>query len=226
MMVSTLGVPLLSWVMKGYKGVRNGAIYVASLHGGERQNQRLFYTFLFFYVLLDTRGSLSDSWTTWNRSTICSSLVTTISYFSPIHVKIAGQTENALRPLPITTPRPCAQCKLPQPWQVKRHEPTTTPQRIGLHMAKRQTTNGLLMQATNNIIVLNDILQHINVVIQTLVFMLLICQLIACIIAVKFTLSYGRVLLHYFNENEQGYKHCCELNFVVFFRLNAASPYI
>ena len=46
------------------KGVRNGASYVASLHGGERQNERLFYTFLFFYVLLDPHAPLKDFWTT------------------------------------------------------------------------------------------------------------------------------------------------------------------
>jgi len=47
--------------MKGYKGVCNGAIYVSSLHRGERQKQRLFYTFLFFYILLDPHVPLSDS---------------------------------------------------------------------------------------------------------------------------------------------------------------------
>ena len=46
------------------KGVRNGASYVASLCGGERQKQILFYTFLFFYVLLDPHVSLSDYCTT------------------------------------------------------------------------------------------------------------------------------------------------------------------
>jgi hypothetical protein len=43
------------------KGVHNGASYVASLHGSERQKQRLFYTFLFFYILLDSYVPLSDS---------------------------------------------------------------------------------------------------------------------------------------------------------------------
>ena len=82
------------------------------------------------------------------------------------------------------------------------------------------------MQATNNIIVLNDILQHINVVIQTLVFMLLICQLIALHHCDKIYTFIWPCSAALFQRNEQGYKHCCELNFVVFFRLNAASPYI
>ena len=45
-------------------GVRNGASYVASLCGGERQKQRLFYIFLFFNVPLDPHVSLTYSWTT------------------------------------------------------------------------------------------------------------------------------------------------------------------
>ena len=44
-----------------HKGVGNGASYVASLRGGERQKQRLFYIFLFFYVLLDLHVTLLDS---------------------------------------------------------------------------------------------------------------------------------------------------------------------
>ena len=44
------------------KGIRNGASYVASLRGGERQEQRLFYICLFFYVLLDLHVLLLDSW--------------------------------------------------------------------------------------------------------------------------------------------------------------------
>ena len=46
------------------KGVRNGTSYVASLCKGGRQKQRLFYIFLFFYILLDPHVPLSDYCTT------------------------------------------------------------------------------------------------------------------------------------------------------------------
>jgi hypothetical protein len=46
--------------MPSQMGVYDGASYVASLREDKRQKQRLFYTFLFFYILLDPYIPLYD----------------------------------------------------------------------------------------------------------------------------------------------------------------------
>jgi hypothetical protein len=108
-------------------------------------------------------------------------------------------------------------------------------------MAKRHITNGLLMQATNNIIVLNDILQHIKCCNpNSSVFATYLPT--HCLHHCDKIYTFIPILLHYFSGTFQrlnnvflsqqisisqiSAKHYCELNFVVFFRLNAASPYI
>jgi hypothetical protein len=50
--------------MPSQMGVHDGASDVASLRGGERQKQILFYIFLFFYILLDPYIPLFNFWTT------------------------------------------------------------------------------------------------------------------------------------------------------------------